>query len=197
MGLLSDLREESNQTQLQNQKIIADYQQKLEEKLAEVDEKTEAFWAYKRTVALKAENSRTGKKLPEKLLDQLEATERRKEKEVIAVRLENIKLKNKLRRHELLLRQKEELADGLHLIDFEQLKIENQTYNEKIEERNEELLRLRKKIATVVQVLTHVKEKLHFIQTQNVDLATELIRLDKEVTQKRDSLPALKNVIFN
>ena len=31
----------------------------------------------------------------------------------------------------------EELAEGLHLIDFEQLKIENQTYNEKIEERNE------------------------------------------------------------
>ena len=31
----------------------------------------------------------------------------------------------------------EELGDGLHLIDFEQLKIENQTYNEKIEERNE------------------------------------------------------------
>ena len=25
----------------------------------------------------------------------------------------------------------------MHLIDFEQLKIENQTYNEKIEERNE------------------------------------------------------------
>lgn len=31
----------------------------------------------------------------------------------------------------------EELAEGLHMIDFEQLKIENQTYNEKIEERNE------------------------------------------------------------
>ena len=29
------------------------------------------------------------------------------------------------------------MADGLHLIDFEQLKIENQTYNEKIEGRNE------------------------------------------------------------
>ena len=33
--------------------------------------------------------------------------------------------------------RQEELAEGLHLIDFEQLKIENQTYNEKIEERNE------------------------------------------------------------
>lgn len=40
----------------------------------------------------------------------------------------------------------------LHLIDFEQLKIENQTVNEKIEERNEELLKLRKKNTTTVQV---------------------------------------------
>ena len=46
----------------------------------------------------------------------------------------------------------EELAEGLHLIDFEQLKIENQSLNEKIEERNEELAKLRKKTANTVQV---------------------------------------------
>ena len=46
----------------------------------------------------------------------------------------------------------EELAEGLHLIDFEQLKIENQSLNEKIEERNEDLVKLRKKTATTVQV---------------------------------------------
>ena len=46
----------------------------------------------------------------------------------------------------------EELAEGLHLIDFEQLKIENQSLNEKIEERNEDLTKLRKKTATTVQV---------------------------------------------
>jgi len=39
--------------------------------------------------------------------------------------------------HVVFMFVQEELADGLHLIDFEQLKIENQTYNEKIEERNE------------------------------------------------------------
>jgi len=44
------------------------------------------------------------------------------------------------------------LSEGLHLIDFEQLKIENQSLNEKIEERNEELLKLRKKTTTTVQV---------------------------------------------
>lgn len=60
------------------------------------------------------------------------------------------------------------MAEGLHLIDFEQLKIENQTYNEKIEERNEELLKLRKKITTTVQVLTHLKEKLQFVQVRKL-----------------------------
>ena len=57
-----------------------------------------------------------------------------------------------MKKREQQLKAKEELAEGLHLIDFEQLKIENQTYNEKIEERNEELLKLRKKITSTVQV---------------------------------------------
>ena len=37
--------------------------------------------------------------------------------------------------HKMLLQ--EELAEGLHMIDFEQLKIDNVNLNEKIEERNE------------------------------------------------------------
>ena len=76
--------------------------------------------------------------------------------------------------------RQEELAEGLHLIDFEQLKIENQTYNEKIEERNEELLKLRKKITTTVQVLTHLKEKLQFVQVWKLSFPrqTELCEED-------------------
>ena len=46
------------------------------------------------------------------------------------------------------------------MIDFEQLKIENQTLNEKIEERNEELAKLKRKKTITVQVLTHLREKL-------------------------------------
>ena len=57
-----------------------------------------------------------------------------------------------------------QLAEGLHLIDFEQLKIENQTLNEKIEDRNEELGKLKKKLTNTVQVLTHVREKLQFVE---------------------------------
>lgn len=65
------------------------------------------------------------------------------------------------------MKKKEQLADGLHLIDFEQLKIENQTLNEKIEERNEELHKLRKKITTTVVILSHTREKLTYVNEQN------------------------------
>lgn len=44
--------------------------------------------------------------LPVKVVDQLESMEQKKETDVILVRLENMKLRNKLRRHEQLLRQK-------------------------------------------------------------------------------------------
>ena len=61
----------------------------------------------------------------------------------------------------------EENAEGLHLIDFEQLKIENQSLAEKIEERNDELARLRGKTSQVMQILAHIKEKLHNITNDN------------------------------
>ncbi|KAI9102054.1 hypothetical protein DFS34DRAFT_566097, partial [Phlyctochytrium arcticum] len=141
-------------------KFSQDYSQKLSLKRLDTVQKTTELSNYMTHIAELAENSRTGRKVPLKVVQALTSVQDRKDGEVVAVRLENIKLRNRLRRSESLLRQKEELADGLHLIDFEQLKIENATYNEKIEDRNEDLLKLRKKITTIVQVLTHVKEKL-------------------------------------
>jgi chromosome segregation ATPase len=84
------------------------------------------------------------------------------------------------------------LATGLHMIDFEQLKIENQTMTEKIEERNEELLKLRKKTTTTVQVLTHVKEKLQFVQQEVSVQKNTLSQIDEAVTHHRDLLTHLK-----
>lgn len=78
--------------------------------------------------------------------------------------MENIKLQNKISKLEAQIKEKEQLAEGLHMIDFEQLKINNVDLNEKIEERNEDILKLRKKVTSTVQVLTHVKEKLQFLQ---------------------------------
>ena len=69
------------------------------------------------------------------------------------LRQTNIGCRSGLLKLETQLRKRDELADNLHVIDFEQLKIENQTLNEKIEERKEELRKLRKKTITSVQVI--------------------------------------------
>ncbi len=63
---------------------------------------------------------------------QLEETGRTKDEELETVRLKSIILKNTLSRLERMLKRKEELADGLHQVDFEQLKIENQSLSEKV-----------------------------------------------------------------
>jgi hypothetical protein len=78
-------------------------------------------------------------------------------KDLEGCRLQILKYRNTLAKNQKFLKKKEELADGLHLIDFEQLKIENQALNERIEERNEDLHKLKKKTNTTVQIFTHTK----------------------------------------
>ncbi|XP_030840240.1 coiled-coil domain-containing protein 96 [Strongylocentrotus purpuratus] len=157
-----------------------------------VENENQQFLELKRQVALTAISSRTGKPIAQREVEVYIFNELKKEEEVKQVRLENIKLKNRLKKREQQLKAKEELAEGLHLIDFEQLKIENQTYNEKIEERNEELLKLRKKITSTVQVLTHVKEKLQFVQAENHVQKGKLREVEELVAQKRDVLSRTK-----
>lgn len=140
--------------------MAAELQAKLNEKQAKCKEIEQQFKELKRSVAQNAVFSRTGKKIPKKTLDEWEESEALKDQEVHQYRFQNIALRNRLANKEKILKKKEQLADGLHLIDFEQLKIENQTLNEKIEERNEELHKLRKKITQTVVILSHTREKL-------------------------------------
>ena len=55
------------------------------------------------------------------------------------------------------MRQKEEMGEVLHAIDFDQLKIENQQYLAKIEERNSELLKLKLSAGKTNQILNYFK----------------------------------------
>ena len=67
-------------------------------------------------------------------------------------RLESIAMESQRRLLEKRMNDRDCLGDGLHLMDFEQLKIENQTLHEKIDERHHELMQLKKKTGTAVQV---------------------------------------------
>lgn len=164
----------------------------MDEREFKASEIQESFVAFKREIAKGSENSRTGKPIPLRVIAAFEESETKKNEEVERVRLKNINLRTHLKKLEAHLRAKEQLAEGLHLIDFEQLKIENQTLNEKIEERNEELQKLRKKTTDTVQVLTHIKEKLQFVQAENNTLTTTVNALDGDLTGHRDRLAKIK-----
>ena len=70
----------------------------------------------------------------------------------VKLRLKNATLKQQYTKVEQSLQQKEDMGEVLHVIDFDQLKIENQQYLEKIEDRNNELLRLKLTTGNTVQV---------------------------------------------
>lgn len=192
LDIMEDLRSQYRRESDQHQQQAEELRQQVQNKLEQVESEWRTFMEQKHSVAVAVLSRRMGKQAAQAEVEQIQASEQRREKELVTVRLENIKLKTKTRKFEAALRAKEELAEGLHLIDFEQLKIENQTYNEKIEERNEELLKLRKKITGTVQVLTHVKEKLQFVQVENQAKRVQLADVEARVAQKRDTLTRTK-----
>jgi hypothetical protein len=55
------------------------------------------------------------------------------------------------------LKQKEEMGEVLHAIDFDQLQIENSQFLSKIDEKNAELSSLKLKTAHILQKLNNYK----------------------------------------
>ncbi|CAG2252496.1 Coiled-coil domain-containing protein 113 [Mytilus edulis] len=72
------------------------------------------------------------------------------------LRLKNT-VKSKKMKLDLQFKQKEEMGEALHEVDFQQLKIENEQYLEKIDEKNTELMDLKLKASKSLQVLNSYK----------------------------------------
>ena len=66
------------------------------------------------------------------------------------------------------------MGEVLHEVDFNQLKIENRQYLEKIEEKNQDLLRLKLMAGNTLQILNHFKVNIFIIKAVNVFFLTLL-----------------------
>ncbi|KAF4678660.1 coiled-coil domain containing 96 [Perkinsus olseni] len=174
-------------------KAVDDLGAVLEDKKAKVSECRDALREFKRQVARNSEYVRSGKKIPLKVIQEVEDFELDKNSEVEEARGTHITLKNRLTKLEEELRKKDQLAEGLHLIDFEQLKIENQTLSEKIEERQEQVQKLKKKTVTTIQVLAHMREKMQFLEKRGETIHSSLAELDKELVGQRDLIAKTKH----
>lgn len=190
---VSECRKKLFRQQQEFDQLAHDLQTRLDDKEYKASEITISFQEFKREIMSKAQNSRTGKPISKRLMEQYESAEQKKDADLEKVRLRNISLRTTLRKLERQLRAREQLAEGLHMIDFEQLKIENQTLNEKIEERNEELAKLKRKKTSTVQVLTHIREKLKFVENQNEIVRSNLGDVEHLIMGQRAVLTSAKH----
>lgn len=77
--------------------------------------------------------------------------------------------------------QKEETGEVRHEVDFDQLKIENQQFNERYEEKNRELLKLKFSAGNTTQVLNSFKVSFGDDQTGGSLFTCECIHMQKKL----------------
>ncbi|CDJ68499.1 ankyrin repeat-containing protein, putative [Eimeria necatrix] len=79
----------------------------------------------------------------------------------------------------------EDCCSPLQAMDFEQLKMENQTLNEKLVLRQEEAKKLQSLTKKAAQLITHWREKLAFEERRNAAAAAELQQLEQQLASER------------
>lgn len=169
IDLISEIRKELKSIKTKYSQATEQMNKKLEEKTEKFERIRGTFKNLKNEVCRNAVFESSLKKIPPRMLEDLDNRETDTTTKLQMIRLEIIKMRMLIEKTTRTLARKEELADGLHLIDFEKLKIENQSLNEKIEERNEEIFKLVNKNVLSIHILAHVKEKLHSEQKQIED----------------------------
>ncbi|PNW70375.1 hypothetical protein CHLRE_17g717150v5 [Chlamydomonas reinhardtii] len=168
-------------------KDIDDIRTLMEEVDMRIAETKKDTYEFKRDIIIAAENPRTGKIVAEKMIRFIEDKLRQKDATADKLRLKNTTTKALITKLEHQLAHKEEMGEVLHLVDFDQLKIENQQYMERIEERNNELLKLKLSTSRTVQVLNNLKSSLsdmvaagHALRKQIAERKQDLARFDAD-----------------
>merc|ERR1719231_588434 len=185
---MEEVREEILQTKQNAEQLMDTLRARMEECDVRIAEIKKDAYEFKRDIVTGAENFRTGKIVAEKAVRYMEDKLRAKPAVAEKLRLKNATLKQQYTKVEASLQQKEDMGEVLHVIDFDQLKIENQQYLEKIEDRNNELLRLKLTTGNTVQVLNTLKHKLH-------NLTAESEWLKRETSTRKESLAKISEEI--
>eukprot|EP00948_MAST-09A_sp_MAST-9A-sp1_P002143 g2143.t1 len=164
--------------------VTKEYTDKYDIKREKAENIRAKFVEFKKLIAAGAENSRTRMKIPTKEINAFQESEKLKELEMRKNRLLYIRLKRKLKSVETSLREKEQLAEGLHLIDFEQLKIENQ---EKLQFVQTEVKSSKAVLGELDITLNGERDKLTTLKREllNLNKANEVLKAEQGFAQNK------------
>lgn len=163
-------------------------QKQLDKKEANLLAAESALLKYKREVCSAAIHSHTSIKMSKSLMEQYLDEGAVRNALLAKVQLRCILAEASLKKLTEQVNVKEKLSEGLGSADLEQLKLESSSLGSRIEDRNDELAKLKKKLQSVVQVLTHIREKLHFVSAESAELREKLDVIEKEVDSHRANL---------
>ncbi|XP_031565323.1 coiled-coil domain-containing protein 113-like [Actinia tenebrosa] len=173
---LEELRDEIQKLGDESEKILDNYKAIMEEGEIRTAEIKKTSYEFERDIVKGAINQRTNKVIAERVTRYFEDKLRSRDTLIEKLRLKNSTLKVQKRKLHMQLKQKEEMGEVLHEVDFNQLKIENQQYLEKIDEKNQDLLRLKLMTGNVQQILNTYKKKLHTLTMESDRLKTEILQ---------------------
>lgn len=173
-------------------KEVEGFEKILKDKEQVVQELNEEFSHQKRSVALRAVDSQSGKHMSPEEVDYYLKQEEKRDKMLREIRLEYVKHHNALKEAEKRMEEMDSLPHSVNVSEFDQLGIEIQTYTMKIGQREEEIAKFQSRCSNTINILSHYKEKIHFIQHEKKVQEERLRKLEQTVKIRRDHLFALK-----
>jgi hypothetical protein len=188
---VEELRDEIQRNVENWAKIVDNYKAEMEEVEIRMVEIKKEMYEFKRDIEIQALDKRTGKVMAERVVRYFEDKIRAKETMIEKIRLKNVTLKVQKNKLHAQLKQKEEMGEVLHAIDFDQLQIENKQYLQKIEERNQELLKLKMTSGNTMQILSFYKV-VRNNQKQLQTVTQQFEKVEMEIAQRKELLYKLK-----
>ncbi|XP_073163456.1 cilia- and flagella-associated protein 263 isoform X3 [Lepidochelys kempii] len=182
---LDEMKEEIQKTKGDSERIIQNYQAVMEEAAIRWADIKKAMCNFNKDIIQTISKKKGSVTATEKVLRYLEEKNHYRDAMKEKLRLKNDSLKVQKKKLQLQLKQKEEMGEALHEVDFQQLKIENAQFLEKIDERNRDLLQIKLTVGNTLQIFNSYKRKL-----QNATAASACLM--KDISQRKEALEKME-----
>ncbi|XP_049720124.1 coiled-coil domain-containing protein 113 isoform X3 [Elephas maximus indicus] len=180
---LEDTKEELRHLRANAERDLQDQEAIIEEAEIRGAEVQKAVYDFEKDILETISKKKGSILATQKVMKYIEDMNRRRDNMRDKLCLKNVSLKVQRKKMLSQLRQKEEVGEALHDVDFQQLKIENAQFLETIEARNQELIQLKLASGNTLQILNTYKSRLHRGLEMSISLDKEMV-LRNELLEK-------------
>ncbi|XP_068943706.1 cilia- and flagella-associated protein 263 isoform X1 [Petaurus breviceps papuanus] len=180
---LEDIKEEMRQLRANSERDLQRHEAIIEEAEIRWADVKKSMQDFEKEILNTISKKRGSAVATQRVLKYVEDRNIRRDAMKDKLRLKNLSLKVQRKKILMQLRQKEEVGDALHDVDFQQLKIENIQFLENIDQRNRELIQLKLTAGNALHLLNLYKSRLQRA-TETTNHVEKEIALRKEILEK-------------